>query len=37
VGHAESLGRPALLAVTDDFLRHFGLESVDQLPQVASS
>jgi segregation and condensation protein B len=29
------LGRPALLATTDEFLRHFGLASLDDLPELA--
>lgn len=37
VGHADTLGHPALLAVTHEFLRYFGLRATDQLPGVASS
>ncbi len=33
-GHLDAPGRPALFATTDAFLRCFGLESLDQLPQV---
>lgn len=35
VGHAGTLGRPALLAVTHEFLRYFGLQTTDQLPGPA--
>lgn len=31
-GRRESLGRPILYATTDEFLRHFGLEGLGQLP-----
>jgi len=33
-GRQEGLGRPILYATTDEFLRHFGLESLDRLPEV---
>ncbi len=32
VGRKNVLGRPALLATTDEFLRHFGMNSLDDLP-----
>lgn len=31
-GRRETLGRPILYGTTDAFLRHFGIESLDQLP-----
>ncbi|NTS76131.1 SMC-Scp complex subunit ScpB [Catenovulum sp. SM1970] len=34
VGHKEIPGRPALFATTPAFLDYFGLESLDQLPQL---
>ncbi len=36
IGHADTLGHPALLAVTHEFLRYFGLQTTDQLPGAAS-
>ncbi len=33
MGHKDVLGRPVLFGTTDLFLRHFGLESLDQLPE----
>ncbi|MEF9973603.1 MAG: SMC-Scp complex subunit ScpB, partial [Clostridia bacterium] len=33
VGRRETLGRPILYATTDAFLRHFGIETLDQLPE----
>lgn len=33
-GRSEAPGRPILYNVTPDFLQHFGLESLDQLPAV---
>ena len=33
VGRRETLGRPILYGTTDAFLRHFGIEALDQLPQ----
>jgi segregation and condensation protein B len=35
VGHRDSPGRPALWATTNRFLRHFGLNTLDDLPRVA--
>ena len=32
VGRADSPGRPLLYATTADFLRYFGLASIDELP-----
>jgi chromosome segregation and condensation protein ScpB len=34
VGRLEVPGRPMLYATTSDFLRSFGLETLDQLPQT---
>lgn len=34
VGRMETPGRPILYATTPDFLQHFGLSSLDALPQV---
>ncbi|MFZ3151265.1 MAG: SMC-Scp complex subunit ScpB [Anaerolineaceae bacterium] len=34
LGRSEAPGRPILYGVTQDFLLHFGLESLDQLPVV---
>ena len=31
VGHKETVGKPALFGTTDEFLRQFGLSSVDEL------
>ncbi len=33
-GHADRLGRPVQFATTDEFLRCFSLESLDQLPKL---
>lgn len=33
-GRKKSLGNPMLYATSDEFLRHFGLSSLDQLPQL---
>ncbi|MEF9896453.1 MAG: SMC-Scp complex subunit ScpB, partial [Clostridia bacterium] len=33
VGRRETLGRPILYATTDAFLRHFGIETLAQLPE----
>ena len=33
-GRREALGRPILYRTTDTFLRHFGISSLDELPQV---
>lgn len=37
IGYRESLGRPALLATTKQFLDDLGLASVDQLPLLTSA
>lgn len=34
IGHRESVGRPALYATTDEFLRVFGLNSIEDLPTI---
>jgi segregation and condensation protein B len=34
VGRAQTVGRPALFATTADFLQHFGLTTLEQLPHV---
>lgn len=34
IGHRETLGRPALLATTRQFLDDLGLQALDQLPQL---
>jgi segregation and condensation protein B len=36
VGRAERPGRPILYASTSDFLQHFGLNSLSELPPLAS-
>ena len=36
VGRAEGPGRPILYATTNDFLQHFGLSSIDELPPYKS-
>jgi segregation and condensation protein B len=33
-GRTEGPGRPILYSSTPDFLRHFGLQDLDQLPQL---
>lgn len=33
-GRKDAIGRPILYATTDGFLRHFGLESIAQLPKL---
>lgn len=33
-GRLETLGRPILYKTTDEFLRHFALSSLDELPEV---
>ncbi|MFO7742001.1 MAG: SMC-Scp complex subunit ScpB [Anaerolineae bacterium] len=35
VGRAEAVGRPFLYGTTADFLQHFGLQSLDELPPLA--
>ncbi|MDD2546426.1 MAG: SMC-Scp complex subunit ScpB [Burkholderiaceae bacterium] len=37
IGHRETVGRPALFATTRQFLDDLGLQSLDQLPMLASS
>jgi segregation and condensation protein B len=37
VGRRETVGRPALLAVTPDFLGYLGLRSLDELPALQTS
>jgi segregation and condensation protein B len=37
IGHKESVGRPALLATTQQFLNDLGLSSLEQLPELAGS
>lgn len=34
LGRTEAPGRPILYGVTPEFLQHFGLEGLDQLPQI---
>ena len=34
LGRKESLGRPILYGTTDAFLRHFGISSLDDLPEI---
>ncbi|MEG1859319.1 MAG: SMC-Scp complex subunit ScpB [Christensenellaceae bacterium] len=34
IGKKNVLGRPALFATTDEFLRHFGITSLDELPKI---
>ena len=36
VGHSDALGHPELLGTTDEFLRVFALQSVDELPHLDS-
>ena len=35
VGKLEAPGRPTLYGITNDFLKHFGLRDLEQLPQLA--
>lgn len=37
IGRRESAGRPALYATTAEFLQHLGLDSLSDLPQVATN
>jgi len=37
VGRSETVGRPYLYATTEEFLRHFGIESPDTLPPLPES
>lgn len=34
LGRSDAPGRPILYGVTEDFLHHFGLESLNQLPKI---
>ncbi|MDR2284570.1 MAG: SMC-Scp complex subunit ScpB, partial [Sphingobacterium sp.] len=34
VGKAESIGKPLLYATSDQFMNHFGINSVKDLPQL---
>ena len=34
VGRRDTIGRPILYGTTEEFLRHFGLSSLEQLPEV---
>ena len=34
LGRSDAIGRPILYGVTNEFFQHFGLESLDQLPEV---
>jgi len=34
LGRSEAPGRPILYGITPEFLQHFGLEGLDQLPQI---
>ena len=34
VGRLDKPGRPAIYSTTDEFLRHFGLNSIDELPAL---
>jgi segregation and condensation protein B len=36
VGRAEAPGRPILYSITQDFLQHFGLKSLSDLPPLPS-
>ena len=36
VGRKDALGRPILYGTTEEFLRRFGLETLQQLPELAS-
>lgn len=35
VGRLDKPGRPTIYATTDEFLRHFGLSSIDELPKLS--
>jgi segregation and condensation protein B len=37
IGHRDTVGRPALLATTRQFLDDLGLSSLDQLPALQAS
>lgn len=34
IGKKDVVGRPALFATTDEFLRHFGISSLEELPKI---
>lgn len=34
VGKRDTLGKPTLFATTDSFLRHFGIATLDELPEI---
>lgn len=34
IGKKDVLGRPALFATTDEFLRHFGIATLEELPSI---
>lgn len=34
VGRSDAIGKPMLYGTTDDFLKHFGLNSIDELPAL---
>jgi segregation and condensation protein B len=34
VGRKDVIGRPILFATTDDFLRHFGITNLNELPEI---
>ncbi len=34
IGKKDVLGRPSLFATTDEFLRHFGISSLEELPKI---
>ncbi len=36
VGHKDAIGKPALFGTTDEFLKRFGLQSLDDLPDYDS-
>ena len=36
VGRSEAIGRPILFGTTDLFLRHFGIESLGELPELSA-
>ena len=33
-GRKDTVGHPILYATTDEFLRHFGIQSLDELPEL---
>lgn len=37
IGRLQTAGRPVLYGTTDDFLKQFGLDSIDRLPQIEDS